>query len=102
MPLIAISDDFVSNYARKDVLFWSAGTGEDVDLEVLVDDFITFYMAGEQSYELCISVSMPVDTCERYTCILVLFFIFSGQDTTCILLSFAVVLLHLNPDILER
>jgi len=49
VPLIAISDDFVSNYARKDVLFWSAGTGEDVDLEVLVDDFITFYMAGEQN-----------------------------------------------------
>ena len=50
MPLIAISDDFVSNYARKDVLFWSAGTGEDVDLEVLVDDFITFYVAGRRNF----------------------------------------------------
>ena len=34
------------------------GTGEDVDLEVLVDDFLTFYMAGEQNYELCMSVRM--------------------------------------------
>jgi len=25
------------------------GTGKDVDLEVLVDDFLTFYMAGEQN-----------------------------------------------------
>jgi len=46
----------------KEVPFWSAGTGEDVDLEVLVDDFLTFYMAGEQNpinyaclfgYQLC-------------------------------------------------
>ena len=34
------------------------GTGKDVDLEVLVDDFLTFYMAGEQNYELCMSVWM--------------------------------------------
>ena len=45
-------------YARKDDLFCSVETGEDVDLEVLVDDFLTFYMAGEQNYELCMSVWM--------------------------------------------
>ena len=30
----------------EDVAFCSAGTDEDVDLEILVDDFITFYVAG--------------------------------------------------------
>jgi len=29
--------------------FCSVGTSEDVDLELLVDDFITFYIAGEQN-----------------------------------------------------
>jgi len=33
----------------KEVPFCSVETGEDVDLEVLVDDFLTFYMAGEQN-----------------------------------------------------
>jgi len=41
------------------IIMWDApissiDTGEDVDLELLVDDFITFYIAGEQNYMHCI------------------------------------------------
>ena len=33
------------------------GTNEDVDLEVLVDDFVMFYMAGEQIMPMQFGVS---------------------------------------------
>lgn len=39
----------MTHCVRMDVLFCSAGTGEDVDLELLVDDFVAFYLAGEQT-----------------------------------------------------
>ena len=44
-------------YARKEVPYFSAGTNEDVDLEVLVDDFVMFYMAGEQIMPMQFGVS---------------------------------------------
>ena len=34
---------------RNNVPCCSEGTGEDVDLELLVDDFVTFYIAGKQT-----------------------------------------------------
>ena len=45
-----IIDDPLCFIIMWDVLFCSADTGEDVDLELLVDDFITFYIAGEQNF----------------------------------------------------
>ena len=45
-----IFDDPLCFIIMWDVLFCSADTGEDVDLELLVDDFITFYIAGEQNF----------------------------------------------------
>ena len=46
-------------YARKEDLFCSVGTGEDVDLEVLVDDFVCFYMAGiAKPYKLHVSLDV--------------------------------------------
>jgi len=89
-------DDPLCFIIMWDVPFCSADTGEDVDLELLVDDFITFYIAGEQNF-ICIYIYIGILI--HMHCRVLLF---SGQETTSNLLSFAVVLLHLNPDILER
>ena len=61
---------------------------ESADIETLVDDFVTFYVAGKQV--------MTLLTYIRHT------IYYPGQETTANTLSFAVILVHQHPEVLER
>ena len=57
-----------------------------------MDDFVTFYIAGEVA---C------VHTVHAHVCVCYLL-CHAGQETTANTLSFAVVLVHQHPEVLER
>ena len=63
-----------------------------MDIEILVDDFATFYIAGEF---VCVCACVRV-------CVLLVYWCLKGQEATGNLLVFAVVLLLQHPDVLER
>ena len=62
---------------------------ESVNIEDLVDDFVIFYVAGDGKYYMAY-------------CAHCIYIFFSGQETTAILLSTTMVLIHQHPDVLCR
>ena len=53
-----------------------AGSGKHIDLEELVDDFVTFYIAGEPAIQVCmfmihvhVACNMVLLVYSRYMCI---------------------------------
>lgn len=59
---------------------------KNVDLESLVDDFVTFYVAGNAALIVT----------HKYLILP------SGQDTTANAMSIAIILTHQHPQILDR
>ena len=66
-----------------------SATKDTVDIEDLVDDFATFYIAGE--------LVIIIDAIDFKQ-----FNNFLGQETTGNMLSFALAVLHLHPHLLDR
>ena len=63
---------------------------QNVDMEILVDDFVTFYVAG--GYYPCLHVQASSDHVIQP----------SGQETTSNALLFAIILIHQHPEVLDR
>ncbi len=63
-----------------------------MNIEELVDDFITFYVAGTLS--LSCYILLPIKYAILYTTI--------GQETTAYTTMFAIMLLTQHPNVLER
>ena len=66
----------------------STAAKESVDIEDLVDDFVTFYIAG------AITSILNLTLCHTVYC--------AGQETTSNLLSTTMVMIHQHPDVLCR
>ena len=60
---------------------------KNVDMESLVDDFVTFYVAGKG-----MTLAVLPRSCDHT----------SGQETTANTLSFAVILIYQHPEVLDR
>ncbi len=69
-------------------MYVHSATKDTVNFEDLVDDFVTFYVAG-----MSINYFKFVLNWNDYIL---------GQETTGNLLSFAMILIHQNPDVLCR
>lgn len=73
---------------------FTAATEKNADLEDLVDDFVTFFVAG-MYISKCLYPEAAYSTVIVWLCN-------PGQETTSTLLTFTVILLHQNPEVLQR
>ena len=68
-------------------------TEKNVDMESLMDDFVTFYVAGGLVHTVGCET---IHVCVRHMIQR------SGQETTASTMSFAVILIHQHPEVLHR
>ena len=84
------------------VLLFLLEKEKNIDMEVLIDEFVLFYFAGAHSIPHILCMYNMYCNCEYIPPSGILICFALGQETTSTLLSFTTGLLIQHPDILQR